>query len=158
MSPTNLSRVAACLVALTAPSAVRCAEKVQVTVLSILATDKSRKVDDRLKEIAEEVRKKEPKLTGFRLERIYQKSHAPGQCETVKLVDKECVDLCVNEKTDAEGRVTLTIKPPEMGEITYACRCGAFFLVVTNYRTAGPNRERLIIAVMARPCTRDKKK
>jgi hypothetical protein len=134
------------------------AENVSVTVLAILASDKHTEVNDRIKEIAKEIQKKEPKLTGFRLERTTVKSMAPGSSTTMKLVDKEKVEVLVNEKPDEEGRVTLTIKPPDMGEIVYACRCGKCFPIATNYYTAEPKHERLIIVIMAKPCFAKKEK
>jgi hypothetical protein len=46
--------------------------------------------------------------------------------------------------------MTMTVKPPKLDEITYACACGKFFPIITNHLT--PDNERLIIAVMAKPC------
>ena len=58
-------------------------------------------------------------------------------------------------KKDADGRISLTIKPPGLDKITYGCSCGKFFPVVTPHETK--EGEVLIIAVMAKPCMGGKK-
>jgi len=60
----------------------------------------------------------------------------------------------VEKPKDAEGRISLTITPPQLGDIKYACACDKYLLVVTQYRTA--KGETLILAVMAKPCTQKK--
>src|SRR5437660_254494 len=49
-------------------------KRVKVTVVTILATDKNQEVDARLKGIAEEVRKMNPQLKGFKLVSMASKS------------------------------------------------------------------------------------
>jgi len=124
--------------------------KIQVTVVAILATDKNTKVDDKLKDIAKEVQKKEPTLTGFVVERITVKSIKIGEKETFPLVDEKTVVVILAEKNEKDNCVSLTIKPPTLGDITYTCCCGKFFPVVTRYETK--DKDRLIVAVMAKPC------
>ena len=72
----------------------------------------------------------------------------------IKQGDAQSVKVTVERGRDAKGWVSLTIKPPEMGEVTYACVCDKFFPVVTPYRTK--KGETLILAVMAKPCTAKK--
>jgi len=100
-------------------------EPIQVVVLVILATDQNSEVSERLKEIAAEIRKKDPQLTGFSLQTTLN-------------------------KTDDAGRMTITVKPPKLDEITYTCTCGKFFPIITNHYTI--DKQRVIIAVMAKPC------
>jgi hypothetical protein len=133
------------------------AENVRITVIAILASEKHTEVDKRLKEIAEKMQEKEPKLTGFKLERTSIESLAPGSSASLKLIGKETVEVSVSEKPDADGRFVLTIKRPDLGEVTYSCCCGKFVPFITNYYTPKPKSERLLIAVMAKPCMKSKK-
>ncbi len=132
------------------PAAVRAEEKVRVTVVAILATDRNNKVDDRLKCIAEEVRKVEPKLTGFQMGQITCTPVAVGNSYKVPLVEKATAEVVIQQGADKDNRVKLKIKAPKMGDLVYTCACGKFFPIVTRYQTK--DKERLIIAVMVRPC------
>lgn len=139
-----------------APAPCPKAEPVQVIVLVILASDKNAKIDDKVREIAVEVRKKEEKLTGFELHKTFKKSLKIGDVEQVQLVGEAKLEVRINEQTDNQGRMTITLKPPMLDEITYACTCGKFFPIITNYYTAG--KQRLIVAVMAQPCKKKQDK
>ena len=124
--------------------------KIQVIVVAILATDKNTKIDEKLKEIAKEIQKKEPTLTGFAVERCTCKPVKIGEKEEFPLVDEKIVVVILAEKNEKDNKVSLTIKPPTLGDITYTCCCGKYFPVVTRYVTK--DNERLIIAVMVKPC------
>jgi hypothetical protein len=126
------------------------AEPIQLVVVVILANDKNTKIDDRIREVAAEVSKKDPQLTGFEHHKTFKKSLKIGDNVQVDLVGNAKAEVRVNEQTDNHGRVTITIKPPMLDEITYACTCGKFFPIITNHYT--PEKKRLIIAVMAQPC------
>jgi len=124
-------------------------EPIQVVVLVILATDQNSEVSERLKEIAAEIRKKDPQLTGFSLQTTLNKSIVLGETLHVDL-GKAKAEVIINEKTDDAGRMTITVKPPKLDEITYTCTCGKFFPIITNHYTI--DKQRVIIAVMAKPC------
>ena len=124
---------------------------VKVTVVAVLATDANRKVDPKLAELAKEVAKRDPKLTGFRVARTEAKSIPVGESASYRLVDKEELAVTVDRPKDAAGRVGLTITPPELGEITYTCTCDKYLPVVTPYKTKAG--ETLIVLVMGKPCT-----
>jgi len=96
------------------------------------------------------LQKKDKSLTGFELKQTLKWSLGMGESKQMELVDKEKLTVTVNDKTDDAGRATITIKPPKLDEITYACTCGKYFPILTNYYTA--NNKRLIIAVAASPC------
>lgn len=132
-----------------APPAPPTTDEIQVTVVAILASDKNKLVDDQLEDLAVEVQKWHKNLTGFRVERTTVRSLKPGSKSSFPLVEEATVSVTVGER-DKEGKVRLTIRPPEAGEITYSCKCGCYFPVVTRYDTKG--KERLIVAVMVRPC------
>jgi hypothetical protein len=127
---------------------------VRVTVVVVLATTENTGVDPKLTDLAKEVQKRDPKLVGFKLVSSEWKSIAVGDSATFPLVDKEELKVKVEKPKDENGRVGLTIRPPELGEVTYACTCDKFFPVVTPYKTK--KGETLIIAVMAKPCTAKK--
>jgi hypothetical protein len=126
-------------------------DPVNVTVFFVQATTENPVIDPKLAELAKEVQKRDPKLLGFKLVSSEAKAVPVGESMTFKLVDKQELKVKVEKPKDDNGRVSLTIKPPELGEVTYACSCEKFFPVVTPYRTATGGV--LIVAVMAKPCT-----
>jgi hypothetical protein len=127
---------------------------VSVTIVIVLATEENSKVDPKLKELAKEVQKRDPKLTGFKLVATECKSVPVGESATVNLTDKQTLKLTVDRARDKDGRISLTLNPPGMDALTYACACDKFFPVVTPHKTK--SGEQLIIAVMAKPCTAKK--
>jgi hypothetical protein len=130
-------------------------QKVQVTVIAILATDRNDKVDPRLECIAKEVQKNHPTLTGFQLAQTNKESVAVGKPTKFTLVDREVAEISVRHGANKDDRVSLKVKPPQMGEITYTSTCGKFFPIITRYQTK--DKEVLIIAVMVKPCRGEKK-
>lgn len=125
-------------------------EPVQLMVLVILGTDQNNKVNDKLREIAPELQKKDRTLKGFSLYKTISPSMKLGESIEIELHDKAKATITLGPKTDDAGRITLTVKPPKLDEIQYACTCGKFFPILTNYYTE--DKKRLIIAVMAKPC------
>ncbi|AMV28296.1 hypothetical protein VT84_28090 [Gemmata sp. SH-PL17] len=129
-------------------------DPVRVTVVIVLATADNTTVDPKLKELAKEVQKRDPKLTGFKLVATECKSIPVGGNTTISLTDKQELKMKVDQSKDEKGRISLTLNPPGMDAVTYACACDKFFPVVTPHRTKGG--EQLIIAIMAKPCTAKK--
>ena len=127
---------------------------VSVTVVIVLATERNTTVDPKLKELAKEVQKHDPKLTGFKLVATECKSIPVGDSATVNLTDKQTMKVTVDRAKDKDGRITLTLDPPGMDAVNYACACDKFFPIVTPHRTK--SGEQLIVAVMAKPCTAKK--
>lgn len=125
------------------------AEDVQVTVLAILACEKSDKVDPKLKEIAERVQKQEPKLTGFRLGQTTSTVVAVGSEDMFPLVEEQTAKVTVQAGAKKE-KVRLTVKAPKLGQLTYTTCCDKYFPIVTGYLTQ--NKERLILAIMVERC------
>jgi hypothetical protein len=144
------------LPALLAPEAPACAgRKVRVSVVVILATETENKVDPKLKCIADELKKRHPKLTGLRFATISHYSLAVGDKETFKLAEDQEAVVSVVRGEDKAGSVHLKVTPPAMGEITYSTPCGKFLPIVTRYRTKA--NELLIFAVRVQPCKGKKK-
>jgi hypothetical protein len=129
-------------------------DPVKVTVVVVLASTENTGVDPKLVDLAKEVQKRDEKLIGFKLVSSEAKSVPVGDATMFKLVDKQELKVKVEKPKDDNGRVSLTIKPPELGEVTYACTCEKFFPVVTPYKTK--TGEVLIVAVMAKPCVAKK--
>jgi hypothetical protein len=125
---------------------------VRVTVVAVLASKSHNQVDRNLKDFAKELQKKDPTLTGFKLELMTSKSIKVGHKETFPLIEGQTIWVLVRERDDKSGCVSLTIKPPTWGEIEYTCCCGKFFPVITKHVTQ--NKEILIIAVMSKPCSK----
>jgi hypothetical protein len=128
-------------------------DSVQVTVVAILATDKNDKVDEKLERLAREIRKKEPKLKGFRLARVDCKPIPVGQSDKFALVDDEVATITVQRAADKNNQVRIKVKVPRLGAIVYTSVCGKFFPIVTRYWTK--DGERLIVALMVGPCKDD---
>jgi len=122
---------------------------IKVSVIAILATEKDDKIDPDIKCIAAEVQRIDPRLTGFRMVKMSCKSVTVGAKDTFDLVGDQSAVVTV-EKRDADGRVTLKVAPPLLGEITYMTTCGKFLPIVTRYRTK--KQELLILAVRVQPC------
>ena len=151
LSTLRCAALAATTLALAAGAAQAQNGNIKVTVVAILGTDKNTHVCSELKDIAPELKKKNPKLTGFTLERSTSKSMKIGEKDLVHLVDKEFVEVKLRVKDDTTNRVSLTLKPPTMGEMDYTTCCGKYFPLFTGYRTKEKD-EILIIAVMVKPC------
>lgn len=155
-SPRIFFQTVACLSALLGCGAVlaKAGGAVKVSVISVLATDKNDTIDPKLECLAREVKKVEPKLTGFRFARGTCKSVAVGARETFELADNQSatvvIDRWTGEGEKKEDRVQLKITPPLLGEITYTSKCGKFLPILTRYRTA--DNELLILAVRVQPC------
>jgi hypothetical protein len=128
---------------------------IRVTVVAILATDQNEKVDPKLKGIARVVKKSEPQLTGYRLAQTTQLELAVGEKHKFPLVDKEFTEVIVQQGTEAQNKVSLKVKAPQMGEIAYTTACGKFFPIVTRYQTK--EKERLIVAIMVGTCKQHKR-
>ena len=125
-------------------------QPVRITVVTVLATGANTTIDNRLSDLAKEVQKRDPALTGFRIHTTEAKSVAPGDSAAFELIDRQKLVVKVDRPRDEQGRVGLKIRPPGLGEVTYTCTCDRFFPVVTPHRTR--EGETLIVAVMARPC------
>jgi hypothetical protein len=130
--------------------------KVKVTVIAILATSDPKKatIEKDLEAVAAEVQKKYPELVGFRTGMTSFKGIAVGKSDSFTLVDDQTATVSVEKGADKKEWVRIKVKPPQLNEITYDTCCGKFFPVVTPYKTE--KQERLIIAVMVTPCTREK--
>ena len=126
------------------------AEDVRVTVIAIMASDRNTDVDPKLKEVAKEVQKREPSLTSFRLEKTEVRNINVGQKESIALFanNGHSTDVKLVAKDDSKKKVTVEVKPPMIGAITYATVYDKFFPIVTR---AVVNGERLIVAVMVKP-------
>ena len=129
--------------------------EIKVHIVAILATEKDKQIDPRLKDIAKKVQEKEPQLTGFQVNRCICAKLTAGKEETFKLVDNQTVTVLFKCKTDKDTRCCLTVKAPRMGEVTYNTTCEKFFPIVTRYQTK--EKQRLILAIMVPPCEKKKK-
>jgi hypothetical protein len=137
-----------------ASTATARAGNIQVTLLAILATDRNKKVDEKIRCIAEEVQRREPTWTGFREARTTCKSLPVGEEATFPLVDEKVATVRIDSGPDKDNWVSLTLKAPGLGEISYSVRCGRCVPIRTPYRTKSD--ERLIVAVMVKPCNKGK--
>jgi hypothetical protein len=128
-------------------------DEIEVRVLSILASEQHKDVDKRLTEFAKQVRKKDPSLTGFKLDQTDQEPLKLGETKKFTLTGGQVVEVTVNKDRNEKGRITLTIKPPKLNQITYECVCDKYFSIATDYYEGkGKDRAQLFIAIKASPC------
>ncbi len=144
-----LSALAAFWLAAAATSARADDDKVKVTVVAVLASGQHTEIDKRLKDLAPELKKKDPSWTGFEVERSSAASLKVGEKQSFALVDDCEVVIEVTGRND-NGGFSLLMKPPTLGEIKYSCCCSKFFPIITRYETK--SKKHLIIAVMVQPC------
>jgi len=123
---------------------------VRVTVVAMLASANHAVVDPKLVALADEVRKRHPKLTGFQLSAALQKSIPVGESATFALADGQSMKVTINSPKDKSGRIGITLFPPGLGEIQYTCVCDKFVPLITPHITK--SGERLVIAVLVKPC------
>jgi hypothetical protein len=155
--PRPLS-LAALLAAVTAAPACPPADEIDVKVLAILATEHDKEVDRKLTQFAKHVQKKDPALTGFRLDRSIGDTLKLGETKKFVVTGGQVVEVTVNKERNEKGRITLTIKPPKLNQITYECVCDKYFSIATEYYVGkGKDRAQLFIAVKASPCGLPKK-
>lgn len=134
------------------------ADEIEVKVLSILATEHNKQVDKRLTEFAKQVQKKDPSLTGFKLDHTNEETLKLGETKKFTLTGGQVVEVTVNKDRNEKGRITLTIKPPKLNQITYECVCDKFFSIATDYYEGkGKDRAQLFVAIKASPCGPPKK-
>jgi hypothetical protein len=124
---------------------------VRVSVVAILASETDTVIDPRLKCIACELQKMNPKLTGFRYGTMTRRSVPVDEETSFDLVEGQKVKVTVEKGMDKDARVQLKVTPPLIGEIAYDSACGKFLPIITRYRTEKKN-EVLILAVCVQPC------
>ena len=128
-------------------------DEIEIKVLAIMVSEQKDKVDPRLAQFAKQVQKKDPTLTGFRLQRSGRDNLKLGDTQKFDLVGKEVVEVTVNKERNKAGKVVLTIKPPKLDQITYECVCDKYFSIATeHYEGNGKDRAQLFIAIKASPC------
>jgi hypothetical protein len=125
-------------------------KRVKVTMVAILATDRTSEVDRRLKDIAGEIRKMNPQLKGFKLVSMASKSLGVDEKAVFPLVEDQVAQVVIRQSADENNRVILAVTPPRQGEVTCSSACGKFLPIVTRYETQ--EKERLILAVRVQPC------
>lgn len=129
---------------------VRAEEEISVTVLVMVATEKNSVVEEKLKTLCESIKAKEPKLTGLTLAQTHNEKIKIGGSKEIDLGNEKKFIVTIVQKKDSD-KVTLKVRPPVGGEISYTCNCGAYLPVCTGITNA--NGDRIIVAVMAKPCT-----
>lgn len=145
-------------VSLTAASACGPGDEIEVQVLGILASEHHKEINPKLAGFAKQVQAKDPKLTGFKLERTNALKLKLGETQKFQVSTNETVEVTVNKERNADGKITLTIKPPRLNQMTYACTCNKFFPIATEvHEGKGKDKAQLFIAVMAKPCAGAKK-
>jgi len=108
--------------------------KVKVTVVVILASERCEFIDPRLKDVAVEVQKNNPKLKGFTLVSMTQMSMSAEEKASFACIDDTTVAVVVRNCMDKNGKVCLAVKPPLQDEVVYKTVCGKFLLIVTRYQ------------------------
>jgi hypothetical protein len=132
------------------PAVIADDDKVTVSVVTILATDKNDKVEKKLAGIATEVQKRNAKLTGFQSVKETRMDVALNSAVKFTLVEDQVVTINVERGADKDNKNTIKVLPPTLGEITYYTSCGKFLPIITEYKTK--DGEVLIIGIRVQPC------
>jgi hypothetical protein len=147
---STICAVALLLVAFAAPLR---ADDFEVTVVAILASDRHKEIDPKIKPLAEEIRKKDQSLTGWKIARQSRETLQLNQKHSFKLVDDINADVTVLAREDKDKekdkRIRVNVKAPHAGEVTYSTVPDKFFPVLTRYQT-DKDKERLVYAVMVK--------
>jgi hypothetical protein len=126
------------------------AKRARISVLVILASETDTYVDPKLSCIAEQVRRMDPKLKGFRMGDMSWRSLQLGKAETF-LVEGQTTSITVQKAPERMDRIgQLVVVPPMMGQITYLTPCGKFLPIYTPIVTK--KGEKVFIAVRVQPC------
>jgi hypothetical protein len=147
-----MTRFLTLLIAFALVARVSAEEPVRITVVIVLASESHKEVNDKIKEVADAVQQKHPNLTGFKLQRTLVENIERGKTGTFKLPGDAKMEVSVHSQLDENGCLTLTIKPPTLGEITYHCKCGRYFPILTKFQPNKETDEKMILAIMAKPC------
>lgn len=124
-------------------------EKVRVTVVAVLASDKHKEVDPLLKCLAEKLQELDAKLTGFRAGRMTSKILTPGAEATFPLVEDQSAFVILEPKPKQGKGTCVSVKTPGVGIVTYTIKCEKCFPIGTSYQTR--KGERLIVGVLVEP-------
>src|SRR4051794_1008401 len=101
------------------PLAAAEAPKAKVGVIVVLASEDDATIDPRLKNIAEEVRKLNPSLKGFKVKSTMIRDLTENDKTSFPLVGDRTVEITVRQAMDKDGKTTLAVTPPEQGEIVF---------------------------------------
>jgi hypothetical protein len=122
-------------------------------VIAILASDRHQNIEPKLKPLADEIRKKEPTLTGWKIARQSKETLHLNQKQSFKLVDDISADVTVlareDKEKDKDKKIRMNVKAPHAGEITYSTIPDKFFPILTRYQTE-KDKDRLVYAVMVK--------
>jgi hypothetical protein len=135
---------------LATPGAARADDDMKVVLIAIVANDRGKEVDKRLRCIADEVRKQHPELTSFKLATQNEKPVAIGKKEHFPLLESEKACVTIVEGPDKDGKVTLTVKLPSTGPLSYTTCCGKYWPLMSRYKTA--DDDTLLVAIMVKSC------
>jgi hypothetical protein len=125
------------------------ADDFRVTVVAILGSDRHSEIDPKLKNIADQLKKRDPSLTGWKIDRTTVKTLKLNEKEKFPLVGDVNADVAVLGAQDADKKIRLNIKAPHAGEVTGGITAEKFFPVWTRYQT-DKDKQRLVFAVMVK--------
>jgi hypothetical protein len=145
------TRALALVALLAAGAQARADDDVHISVVSILATTKNKKVDEQVANIASEMKRVDSTLTGFSVARMTCKDVPIGGKDVFEVVEGQKVTVTAEKRCDKDkSRVCLRVEAPTLGAITYTTCCNKFFPLVTRYKTV--SGDVLIVAVRVKTC------
>jgi hypothetical protein len=116
------------------PPAKQADAKVNIIVVVILASERCKCIDPRLKDVACELQKADAGLTGFREVSSATRALAANEKTAFACIEDAVVHVVVKQCADADGWVCLAVTEPGKAEIVYRTVCGKFFPIITGYR------------------------
>jgi hypothetical protein len=138
------------------------ADEAEVTVIAILASDRSTKIDKKLESIAAEIRKRDKTLTGFTLDSQTKRTLQFNKKESFPLVDNLNADVTVISTNTEKAETKVIVKGPDSPQVEYTIKGEKYFPIKTDYQRK-EEKERLYFAIMvkplpAKPADKDKEK
>jgi hypothetical protein len=135
-----------------APTAQGCGDddEVRVTVVAIVASEKSDRIDPKLKELANCIQKKYPELKGFRLGKVNRETVEIGKERKFDLGDGKSAAVTVGHGSDEKNRVGIALQLPCCGKCQFETCCGKFFPLKTCQKMK--DGECLIVAIRVETC------
>jgi hypothetical protein len=128
-------------------------DSVKVTVVAVLASSQHTDIDKRLKDLAPELKKKDPSWTGFEVERSCAESMKIGEPKTFTLTDDFKVTLTLTGRTE-KGGAKMDVAASTIEGFSYSCCCSKYFPFDAHFDTK--SKKRLVVAVMVEPCEKKK--
>jgi hypothetical protein len=126
-------------------------EYIRVTVVVVLGSTKHERVDKKLADFVKQMAEIDQTLTGFVIHEVLQQSIEAGKSHDFELLDEHTLTVGIDKSIGDGKRVGLSVQMKDGQKVSYTCTCNKYFPMMTHLKTK--DEERVIVAIMAKPCT-----